>query len=345
MLFFQALEGLPEHLNMPDPECERLIQVIKKKDLKIKDFKEKIKGYKNKIKELSDQKVREKEANKRIEDLKGKKDQLEKEIIQLKKEIEELKKELKKKDARMDSLENTIEENKKRQQKEMEELKKTTEENKKSHRKEMQELKDGYKADMREFEDRNAKTIQKLKESHEEKLGELEHYSTAYQINEGENQDLREENRKLNDNSKDCQKLMQDQHKLYLGQLCFELETNLYRYVMPERCCAKGWFYKIKDIENDIDLLNDKEKQEAQGRLGDLKKRIDWDELKKLTRGIAQIEYQRSQVAHPPDVDEEGALHAAEELDKKGQLKGQTSIKRVKKIIEIWATSKSLLDD
>ncbi|XP_031552115.1 uncharacterized protein PF11_0207-like isoform X1 [Actinia tenebrosa] len=319
---------------MRDPEREHFIEVIKNKDRKIEQLKEKITVYKNKIKELNDRKDREEEIKEEIEDIKGKKDQFEKEIIQLKNEIEELKEELKKKDVRMDSLESTIKENEKR------------------NRKQMEDIKEGYKTDMREFEGRNAARIQKLKESHNEEMKKMEDYRIAYEMNEDENQKLREENKELEGDSKDIKKHIRnyemDLNKLIIGQVCFELPTNLYRYVMPKRCCAKDCYYKIKDIENDIDdedLLNDEERIEAEERLEKLKKKIDWAKLKKLIGAFKLLQDQRNQVAHPPNVDEKGAKHAAQELDKQGKLKGKTSIGRVKQIIEIWSVSKSLLGD
>lgn len=304
---------------MPDPEYQRLIEVIKKKDLKIKQLEQQITEYKIKIKELNDQKERElEETKKEIEELKKKKDQFDKEIIILKNDIEELKKELKSKDARMDSLENTIKENEK------------------SHRKEMEEMKDIYKTDMRELECRDAKRRQEIEECLE-----------AFKWNDDENQELKAENKELKSMLKDNKKIIHDRDKLYIGQLCMELPTNLYRYVMPEHCCAKDIYYKIKDIENDVDnedLLNDEERQEAGKRFEILKKKLDWKKLKNLKGAIRLLQDTRNQVAHPPVNDKE-AMHAARRLNEKGKLKGKTSFERVTQIIRMYSVSKSLLVD
>ncbi|XP_031575318.1 uncharacterized protein LOC116308938 [Actinia tenebrosa] len=187
------------------------------------------------------------------------------------------------------------------------------------------QLKDNHSKEMDEMRESNnflEKDVKKLKTEHskmESKLNEYKEY-VSY---------CTEEN----------------QHILYIGQLCSNLQTNWYRYVMPKHCHDEHRAYTVKDIIDDIGdctILSEEEQNDTKRRWKELQSKIDWKKNKRLIEAIKRLRHQRNQAAHPKVLSEEGARSAAEELRKQGKLNVKPSFDDVMGLINLWKSSISL---
>lgn len=121
---------------------------------------------------------------------------------------------------------------------------------------------------------------------------------------------------------------------LVLGQLCWRIQAMMYKEVFPNSYDDKK-SYKVKHIEQDIEVLEDEQqKAEAQQRWDALKKKLHWNHLQH-TRAMKSIQDVRNDTAHPK-LDEELLVLSANVMEQKGKLCGYRSAIRVKELIEIW---------
>lgn len=264
--------------------------------------------------------------------------ELKKEIDELKKDIDETKKEMRKKEKEKKDLEKEVRKLKtwiSKKDSQCNRLEKIFENNKDSHANEMRQLTENNR---RELEKVNNK-IEKLKRKQKEDMRSTQLRNEDL---EKEKASLQEENNNL---SKLCKNVPNPLEKYYLciGQLCSDLQANMYQYVLPADYSGEGWSYKFRDIKEGIEAIDDnEEKQQALERLDLLKKKINWEEI--FEGAINMLQRERNQVAHPEILNAEVAQEAAQNLNKEGRLKGKIRYERVLKIIQTWKQSVKLLN-
>ena len=121
---------------------------------------------------------------------------------------------------------------------------------------------------------------------------------------------------------------------LVLGQLCWRIQAMMYKEVFPNSYDDRT-SYKVKHIEEDIEVLKDeKQKAEAQERWDALKMKLHWKSLQH-TRAMKSHQGIRNDTAHPK-LDENLLVYSANVMEQKAKLSGYHSAERVKELIEIW---------
>ncbi|XP_031570676.1 uncharacterized protein PFB0145c-like [Actinia tenebrosa] len=316
--YIEKLNKDMEDLKREKEEVEKKREYLQKV-VKLQGTLEKREGktiqLKDRIEELEQENEQIEELIKEIADLNQKRDQLENEIIKLKSDIRELKKEIKE-----------MKENHENHQNSMKDAIAKSEENINILRYEMsvkiRQLEDNHTREMDELNNFFENDVDKLKTEHSKMESKLNEYKKHVSYCTEENQ-----------------------HILYIGQLCSNLQTNWYRYVMPKRCHVEHRPYKVKDIIDDIDdrvLLSEEEQNDAKRRWKELQSKIDWKKNKRSIKAIKRIQHQRNQAAHPKVLSEEEAKSAAEELRKQGKLNVKPSFEDVIELINLWKSSISL---
>jgi myosin heavy subunit len=251
--------------------------------------------------------------------------ELEQQLKQCKKEHEEEKKELKRK------LENV--------NKEKDLLKKLIQEKKsieKSFNAQMSLMKKEFNGTMKELigemnsmkeeskeKDTRMEEESKEKDTQMKKMkADIIYFSNKSNANEA----------KVSNISKRIEELEKSRGLLYIGQLCANVQEDIYGYVFPDNYQGANysWYRQphVKDIETNIDELYEDENEnlEAKGKWTDLQIKIGWDpDLVGVMEGLMK---ERNKEAHPYPLDDDELEKIANELPgEKQQI--------VKKIIQI----------
>lgn len=125
------------------------------------------------------------------------------------------------------------------------------------------------------------------------------------------------------------------QASLSLGELCRQVQNKMYKAVLPTLFSPKR-NYKIKNIRRDLEKypLSIAEKQKCNTKWQELTTQFTWDEA--YEEAMKGLQESRNVDAHPSPLTEEGLNRAAEMMNAKGNLKGWSSLKRVRELISIW---------
>lgn len=287
-----------------------------------------IKELKDQIKELEQNNEQIEELNKEIVDLKRKKDEFENEIIKLKNDIRESKIKIEGYENRELLLENEIKEN---------EL---------NHENRLKGINAEYCKKLNDFKSKTIANIKQQRENHSREMEEIRIHNNwledEVKTHKMERSQMKNDLNELKKNmSRYCAE--ENQHILYLGQLCSDLQRNWYRHVIPKHFRVEQHAYKVKHIIRDIcEIPSEEEQRDANRRWRELKSRIDWKQNERLIEAIKRLQQQRNLAAHPKDLSEEGARSAAEELRKQGKLGAKPSFEDVLKLIRLWVSSESL---
>ncbi|XP_031570679.1 uncharacterized protein LOC116305005 [Actinia tenebrosa] len=190
--------------------------------------------------------------------------------------------------------------------------------------------------EMKEFNENHAKNMKKLDEECEREINEADRnfkikITEIIEKNEGSKQVITTPT-KENLNISYCQS--------YIRQVCLILQANMYHIVLPDQF-AEDLPYKVKDIEEDKDFLDEDERQKAWKRWESLKEKLCWDPP--LKRTLKMLQKEGNSMNKPEVLTVEEAERVAEELNKQGRLRGRTSYKKVKKIIKMWKISTTLV--
>ena len=122
---------------------------------------------------------------------------------------------------------------------------------------------------------------------------------------------------------------------LLLGELCRQLQIQMYKIVFPNHFSATR-NYKIKNIRYDLEKLPQPEDEKAKSKRKweDLQAKFSLD--KTYEEGIKALQDNRNNDAHPSLLTREALLKSAEIMNKSGSLKGWLSLEFVKRLIEMW---------
>jgi hypothetical protein len=123
---------------------------------------------------------------------------------------------------------------------------------------------------------------------------------------------------------------------LYIGQLCANVQDNIYQRVLPIYFEQEKYFQPhVKDISKNIDKLyqTDQERRGARGRWRDLQQNVEWDT--NLEGIMEELMEERNNEAHPNPLDDDELKVIASKLP--GQKR-----RNVEKIIHISKKLKSV---
>ncbi|XP_031575313.1 coiled-coil domain-containing protein 18-like [Actinia tenebrosa] len=310
-------------------EKRYLLQKVVKLQGTLETKEVKITQLKHQIEELQKNNGQIQELNEEIVDLKQEKDQLENEIIKLKNDIRGLKEKIEERDVRVELLE------------------KEMKENHENHQNIMKDFIAKSDKDIKDLRYKTSANITQLKDNHSREMDEMRESNNFL---ENEVKELKTKLSKMESELNECKKHVsycteENKHILYIGQLCSDLQTNWYRYVMPKHCHDEHRAYKVNHIIDDIGdstILSEEEQNDAKRRWKELQSKIDWEKNERLIEAIKRLRQQRNRAAHPKVLSEEGAKRAADELKKQGKLKAKPSFEDVMGLINLWKSSKSL---
>ena len=122
---------------------------------------------------------------------------------------------------------------------------------------------------------------------------------------------------------------------LVLGELCWRVQSMIYKNVLPQSEYDERVSYKIDYLEQDLDLLE--EKVQAKKAWKEVLETLNWDErkVKRLARAMRMIQGQRNVVAHP-ELNEEMINQSVQRMNAEGKLSCWCSFADVTELICAW---------
>lgn len=150
-----------------------------------------------------------------------------------------------------------------------------------------------------------------------------------------ENDELR---RELKDLKESVKSLQASDNELVLGELCWHIQSMIYRKVLPPSEYSETMGYKLFGIEENLEHLLDKDEdlEAAKQAWAKLKRELNFNQrdFKALTWAMKESQTQRNTTAHP-ELTEQMLNQSVEQMKNEGKLKGMF-YKQSLKMINLW---------